>query len=232
MPTQPYYVEGKRVPSVTTISSRFADKGGIIYWANQVGLGEKECDDQEACRVCGRKPGKRQYEAKSAAEVGTYAHALIDQKVKGTEVKAEDFLHLTNEQLLQAGDCLEAFDGWWDAYNVDIIETEMPLLSAKYRFGGTPDAIGRIGEQIALIDWKTSKGLYGDYICQLGGYLILLEENGYPPVDLIQILRVAKETAAFHHSNWPRRTFQPAIDHFLASRALYDLDKEMGKLLK
>src|ERR1051326_3779732 len=39
MPTQPYRTKnGKRVPGVTTILSRFKDSGGLIWWANRLAL--------------------------------------------------------------------------------------------------------------------------------------------------------------------------------------------------
>ena len=232
MPSKPYYVDGKRVPSVTTISGRFGNKDGIIWWANAVGRGERDCDDQEVCRHCGRKAGKQTYEAKGAAEVGTYAHALIDQQVKGTEVDPLKFDHLTVVQHEQARQCMEGFNEWYNNFNVAISETELPLLSEELKFGGTFDAVGIVGDKFCLIDWKTSKGIYPDYLCQMGGYIVRLEENEYPRVEAIHLLRVSKETAGFHHHQFPRRTFEPAIVHFKLARELYALDKTVEKILK
>ena len=78
--------DGTRTVGVTTISGRFGDKGGLIYWANAIGLGEHDdCADQVPCRKCGRRPGLRQRDAAGrAADVGTYAHALIEQMVINT----------------------------------------------------------------------------------------------------------------------------------------------------
>lgn len=232
-----YSVQGiGRVPSVTTITSRFKDGGPLQWWANSIGLGEHDaCSHQQPCVTCGRRPGLRLREAMQAAgDVGSFAHALIDQKVKGTTVDEDLFAHLTTEQLSQAEDCMDAFASWWNSNHVDVIETELSLVSEEYRFGGTFDCLARVGDDktLTLIDWKTSRGIYGDYLAQLGGYVILVEEHGFGEVEQVDILRVAKETAAFHHHRFPRRTFKPAIDYFLHARTLYDVAKDVEKLLR
>jgi hypothetical protein len=234
---KPYYVGGKRVPSVTTITGKFKDSGGLIAWANMVGRGDRDCDEQEECEKCGRRAGKTQYEAmEKAADVGTYAHALIEAKVHDNDLmlmaRLDKYAHLTADQLDLAADCLEAFDRWWSTQRVEIVETELRLVSDTHKYGGTMDLLATIDGKFALVDWKTSRGIYGDYLSQLAGYLLLVEENGFPAVEEIHILRIAKETAAFHHSSFPRRTFQPAVDFFLTCRKGYEQEKAVKKLLR
>jgi len=38
MPTGKYELQGKKLPSVTTIISRFKNATGLIIWSNQLGL--------------------------------------------------------------------------------------------------------------------------------------------------------------------------------------------------
>ncbi len=234
---KPYYatVDGKkvRVPSVTTITGRFKDSGALIYWANQVGLGEKACDEQEQCRTCGRKPGKMHRDAMNvAAGIGTYAHALIDNFVKLTPIDDAEFDHLDSDQIMTSIECLDTFKDWWDGAHVEVQETELALVSSELLFGGRMDAIGMVNGKFSVIDWKTSAGLYSDYIAQLAGYLILLEEHDFPTVEAIHIIRVSKTTAGFEHRMIPRKTLQPAIDYFVKARELYQLVKPLEALLK
>ena len=232
---KPYLTVGKkRVPSVTTITGRFKDSGGLIWWANAVGLGERDCDDQDPCQHCGRRPGRNHTEAMNkAADVGTLAHAMIENRVKGVEYDDAEFAHLTEEQFSKAADCLSAFDRWLDGSNVEIIETEMRLVSEKHLFGGTFDAVARVNGRLAPLDWKTTKGLYADHVSQVAGYGILIDELGvWGEVEQYDILRVSKETAAFHHHSWPASTFEAARQHFLNARTLYDDVKGLEKLLK
>jgi len=223
---------GKMIPSTTTISGKFKDTGGLMWWANAVGLGERDCEDQKPCRHCGRRAGRWTRDIKRAAETGTYAHALIDQKVKGVEPDV-DVAHFTPDMFEQVERCMSAFDKWWAAYDVEIMETEMRLVSEKYQYGGTFDAVGRVGGTFALIDWKTSKDIYSDYLVQLAGYCLLIEEAGiFPKVEEIHILRVSKETAGFDHKYIPIESFGPAITYFQQARELYDLIKPLEAVMK
>src|SRR3990167_1111933 len=57
--------KGNRVPSVTTILSRFKESGGLLYWANQAGLDGKTLDEARA----------------PAATAGTMAHDLVEASI-------------------------------------------------------------------------------------------------------------------------------------------------------
>lgn len=227
-------LDGEQVPGVTTILNKFKDSGGLIWWSNQVGLGKTDCDDQKNCMKCGRKPGKTNREAmEKAADVGTYAHALIEREVKAVEFDFGLYAHLDDDQQRQAGRCLEAFQRWWENSGVDPIETELALVSETHRFGGTSDLIARVSGRMSVTDWKTSKGLYADYVAQVAAYALLADESDlWDPIEQIDILRISKSTAAFHHHSWPRESLQPAIDYFLHARQLFDDSKALGLLLK
>lgn len=226
--------DGKRCPSVTTITGRYKETGALMWWANQIGLGIHEsCESQPICRKCGRRQGLTQAEGKTpAADTGKFAHALIEEKIVGSEFERRDFEHLTQDQVDEATLCLETYVKWQSRFGVEYVSTELSLLSEAHKFGGTLDACGYIEGNFCLIDWKTSNGFYVDYLVQLAGYLILLEENGMPQVEEIHCLRFSKANASFEHRFWPRRTFEPAIDYFVAARGLYAMEAPLKKMLK
>jgi hypothetical protein len=58
---------GKRLPSVTTIISRFKDSGGLLYWANQQGLEGKTLDQARA----------------EVTTPGTLAHKAVEDHING-----------------------------------------------------------------------------------------------------------------------------------------------------
>ena len=229
---------GEVVPATTTITSRFGESGGLIYWANQVGLGEHEsCNDQERCAQCGRREGKNHRDVSgAAADTGTFAHDLIEEYVKGAKVDLDLYEHLTDEQRENADNCLDSFKRWFDGFGVEILETELPLVSEVHQFGGRIDSVGRLkGGQLIIPDWKTSNGIYGDQLAQLAAYGLLLDEYAddlFGPVDEYHIVRISKDVASFEHRSWTRQTFQPAIDYFLTARRLFGQDKALKKLLK
>ena len=47
---------------------------------------------------------------------------------------------------------------WKAGVNLEIVLTELPLVSELYQFGGTPDALAVIlSGSMTLLDWKASR---------------------------------------------------------------------------
>ena len=236
-PRQSYRnASGEKIPSVTGVTGRYQESGGLIYWANQVGLGEDEsCADQERCGQCGRRPGKPHREvATRAADIGSYAHDLIEHEVKGVSIDEEYWEFLDPEQRAAADQCLSGFRRWVDGLRLTFIETELRLVSEKHQFGGMVDSIARTdGGALILPDWKTSKGLFPNMLSQIAGYGILVNETDiFGEVEEYHILRISKKTASFHHHSWTAESFEPARQWFLKALALKALEKPLKDLTK
>jgi hypothetical protein len=205
--------DGTRVPGVTTIIGRFKESGGLIHWAWNLGMEGKDYRE----------------ERDKAADAGTLAHDMIEAHILGQDPNAVE----GPEDLLQkARQGYQAFRLWLEATDIEIVKTEMPLVSEEYRFGGTPDALGKLhhGDYV-LLDWKSSNRIYGDYLIQLSCYARLCEENKIVDREIqrFHLLRVGKEYGDFHHHSWPREALQPAWESFTLMRRLYELDKQIKK---
>jgi hypothetical protein len=219
MPTQPYFVDGEKVASVTTILSRWKDSGGLIYWAwdqGRKGLDYRETRDK-------------------AADAGTLAHGMLE-----ADIRKKKFIPnpgLDKLVLAQARHAFAAYLEWKLSSAVTTIRTEVPLVSREHNFGGTLDAI-RVGESRRLTDWKTSAGVYTEMLLQVaGGYSILWAEN-FPdePLDGIEILRFSKpeqpdDPVSFHHHFWGKAILPIAQKQFLLLKDAYYLDKRLKGLL-
>jgi hypothetical protein len=114
--------DGKRCPGVTTIVNRFKDSGGLIHWAWQQGIDGKDFRETRD----------------KAADAGGIAHEMIDAEVHGLPLP--EFLRAEPEHVKLALKALEAFREWRAQVKLRVLETEVPLISEKYRFGGTFDA--------------------------------------------------------------------------------------------
>lgn len=212
MPTQHkgyFLADGTRVPSVTTILGRFKEAGGLIHWAWQLG-----------------KEGKDYREERdTAAGIGTIAHALVDDWIHGRMTQLN---YPPNER---AETAFNAFRQWADQTKFTVTHTEQPLVSEKYKFGGTFDAIMVNGKR-AMGDWKSSNALYPEYLCQIAAYGKLWEEN-YPgePIDGGFVLcRFDKTYGDFTHKWWGE--LETAWKAFLCMRELYEYDKELKARVK
>ena len=206
--------DGTRVPGVTTIIGRFKESGGLIHWAWNLGM-----------------EGKNYRDARDkAADAGTLGHDMIEAFILGHDPH-EVITEATPEDLaLKATQAYQAFLLWFKSTDMEIVATEMVLISEKHRFGGTPDALGKISNgEFALLDWKTSNRIYADYLIQLACYARLLEENKVvdQPIERFHLLRVGKEFGDFHHHSWPREAMKPPWRAFELMRELYDLDKRL-----
>ena len=218
-----YHTEaGEQVPSVTTIIGRFKDSGGLIYWAFKEGCQqgqEKAANPQLTFDLYRNK----------AAEAGTLAHDMVEAHIKGLPLPE---LEGSKKTIEKANGAFDAFLKWEKATKIGIKYTEVPLVSERHKFGGRIDAVGTIGDELILVDWKTSNSVYADYTLQLAAYRLLWEEN-YPDHPLsggAHLIRFAKEAGDFSHHHFPQLDKEAVA--FLKMRELYDLMKSIEKRVK
>lgn len=207
-PRKGYHLaDGTRVPSVSTILSRFKESGGLIAWAHKLGL---EGKDYRSVRD-------------QAADAGTLAHAMIDNHIHARqEVIVGD-----EETIKKATNAFNAYLSWQEQSQFKIQWTERQLVSEKHRYGGTPDAFGTLNNQPVLLDWKSSNAVYSDYLLQLAAYAELIREVDGVEVQGFYLCRFSKENGDFAVHHYP--DLSEALKMFLLLREAYDLDKLIKK---
>ena len=210
--------DGTKVPGVTTIIGRFKDSGGLLWWAYEQGQAAERGEIHSL------------YDKRDeAAEAGTLAHDMVEAHIRGNP--PPDLSKYTPEVIKQANQGYENYLRWAATSNIEVIEQEVPLVSEKYKYGGCLDALMAHGK-LALGDWKTSNGVYQDYIIQLAAYRNLWEENN--PHRLIEggfhLCRFSKEHADFTHHFWSE--LDDAWEQFKLFRLAYDIDKKLKKRVK
>lgn len=203
--------DGKRVPSVTTIISKFKESGGLIHWAWQLGIDGKDY----------------RTERDKAADAGTLAHSLVEQWIKGRQLLIEGDEDTTKK----AFNAFNIFLEWAQQTKLQVTDTEVALVSEKHRFGGTLDAM-LVNGKLSLGDWKTSNAVYSDYLFQLAGYAILWEENhpNRPIEGGFHLMRFAKEFPDFGHHYFAE--LEEAKRGFLLMRDLYDIKATLDKRVR
>jgi len=209
----------KRVPGVTTIGGRFKDAGGLLYWA---------CDQGKAIE---RGEISNLYDKRDeAGEAGTFAHDLVFKDIRKDPDDPLPQYKGETEIEKWAWQGFRNYSNWAEDSKIKIIDQEMELVSEEYQYGGCPDAIGMDSRgQLCLLDWKTSKGIYVDYLVQLAAYKHLWEENHpeQPLVGGLHLLHFSKEYADFHHHYWSE--LDDAWEQFKLFRKAYDLDKKLKR---
>ena len=116
-----------------------------------------------------------------AGGVGTRAHEIISDYLQewintnnkpGTLIQVlEGLKGRPKETDFAVWSAVRSFENWL-AENPTFIPlaTELKVWSPKYRIAGTLDAIGMLGEDIVILDFKTSAVLIDDYHLQVGAY--------------------------------------------------------------
>lgn len=205
---------GLKVPSVTQVVGRYKDSGALIRWAYKRG-----------------KDGLELYESRDkACDVGTCAHSMVEASIAGrAPYEVPELKQLDDNGQLQAQSAFENYREWAAQSRLEIVAQEMQLVSEKYRFGGTPDAIGKIDGVLCLVDWKTSSGVYADFLLQLAAYRLLWEENNpdQPLTGGFHLCRFAKDHGDFSHHFF--RELDSARKSFLYLRAAYEYDAELKR---
>lgn len=198
--------DGATVPSVSTICSRFKDSGGLLFWAWSEGAAGRDFRQTRD----------------AAAESGTLAHAAVEAWIhkRPFEFTGEPDVRAKAET------AFEAFLAWAEMTQLQVTDTEVRMVSEVHRFGGTADAFTVRGRR-AVLDWKSSSGIYPEYVVQVAAYGLLWNE--LHPSDPItggyHLVRFDKQHGDFHHHYWAEAN--DAARMFLLLREAYDLDKAL-----
>lgn len=202
--------EGKEfnVPGVTTVTGQY-NKPFLVGWANRLGL---EGYDS-------------QLYTEEAQKIGSAAHEMVEADLQERE---PDLAEYTAAQLERARYGFGEFKKWRSEHVVVPILTETPLISERFKYGGTLDFYGLVDEVPTLMDFKTSGDLYPEHGWQVGGLSILLQENKYElkGARLLRIGRSEEEGFDDHVMNGVQVARARRV--FLALLNLYWTKKENG----
>lgn len=190
-----------RLPSVTTIlSNTLPMDDWLIRWISRWGYEQAMERKQQAAHY----GTLFSIIASDFLKSGEIDLSTIEARVN-TYKLANNITFNTDFWVQKLKEDLFALHSFVCDYHFEPIAIELPLVSLKYKFAGTLDAVGylRIGSGVngkvlkrdketkrvlSVIDWKTGRhGFYRSHEAQLHLYKLLLEEN-YP--ELLQGLEL------------------------------------------
>ena len=201
--------DGTRVPGVTTIigSNLGWNKNALIGWAKKTALAGK--DSNEVLR--------------DAGDTGTLAHIMVESYIKGEKLDTSDY---TANQIERAKKSFKAFEAWEEQSDFKIILSELTMVSEKMRVGGQIDILGKVGDDLVVLDLKTSKWIYSEHKIQLATYTYMYEEiQPKANVKHAIILRLDKETGNFEHHTISREVLDLGYEAFCHLLKLHQMKK-------
>jgi len=201
--------KGEIVPGVTTIldSQLGWNKNTLIAWARNQAL-------------AGIDPKKVLIEA---GDIGSIVHALIEAHIKKTVAELKDYCESDIEKGKQA---FKAYLEWESRQQIEYVACELPVISEKYRYGGTIDILAKRNGKLLEVDAKSSKSIWPEQKIQTIAYKYAYEETHNDKIDEVILLHLDKKTGEFKGEH--RITgaeIESGWQAFRCLRKLYDLQK-------
>jgi hypothetical protein len=225
-----YQLDGDKADSVTTVCGVLPKGDGLVWWAADI-VARAVADQAstvDALRSLGREPMVAALRSlpdqakKTAGARGTLVHELSTGLVKGEPVE----LDLIADPDIEA--CLYGLRRWFDLVGFEAHLIERPVGNRAHTYAGRFDVVGTMAadrSQRWLIDFKTSKGVYGDTALQTAAYAraeFYLGEDGtselpMPYVDRIGVLHVQPDLTELYDLG----DIDVAFEEFLAAQTIY-----------
>jgi hypothetical protein len=232
-PVGGYYFKGKKIPGTTTVIGKCQDPSVLVSWGYRVGR-------EHGILVGQGKPApESQYDVSGrAADIGTVVHAMCEADVKGFDPHKARFKDASVERCFDSAfqdsvaAAYGAYEHWKTSSKLEIVASEVRLVSPTLLYGGTIDFIGRLNGQTILGDFKTSNGVYSSHLVQLAAYGKLWDENNpdNPITGGYHLLRFSKEHGDFGHHYYPE--LADAWEAFTLMRRIYDLETTLRRRAK
>lgn len=156
----------------------------------------------------------------AAAKFGSECHDLFERVLKGepVEIPVAYEKHVT------------AFREWVAEHKVKPVATEFILVSERYGYAGTVDALCEVDGRLEIVDWKTGNNYRDSWASQVGAYHLAFTEllqSGHltpeqPKIDMSiggRILHIARDTAKkkefkFQHLDFIEDSFLLHLEMF------------------
>lgn len=195
-----YYVNDKKVESVTGICGRGLPKPNLVNWLVATPLNEvkrlinEKLDNNEPLdragleRIFKTAKEKTNKIKEDAGLVGTVVHGLIEDFLKGKDIPKQSDPAVVN--------CWNLFLDWWNKQEYEVVELEKKIYSKKYNYAGTLDLVVKDKKgNLVLMDIKTSNFISFDYFLQLNAYKFAYEEETGSKVSKSFIVKLSKKDA-------------------------------------
>jgi hypothetical protein len=160
------------------------------------------------------------------AQVGTWIHDMLHMYWKGTldEGGLSDAMRLI----------LDSVKEWAKRVGLVVLDHERPLFHSLYLYAGTPDLVGIVRGELAVVDYKWGDPRPAD-IVQLGGYASLVQ-NCYEEVGTKKIvgqpLYLKGFSSEIDKAKITGRTMEEAQAVFLAAHSCYRFRLKHGMVEK
>jgi len=219
-----YTIDGKKVPSVTTILN-VINKPQLIPWAVRT---TRDYIKQELFAFK-RADSFKELDldnllASSAKEHDKVRTAAAD---RGIAVHSSIASYIGNKSSVALSDpIIIEFCKWQEAAQFEPIASERLVFSHEHGYAGTADLIGTVNGRLTVLDIKTGRGVYPEYKLQLAAYAVAWGEmTGHFP-EVCMNLHVRSELTITEANTFTAAELFPLFQTFLAAKRLFEWQSE------
>lgn len=207
-----YYLDGQKLPGVTTILSAGLPAPALVNWAAEI-TATYAVDNWDELTPLGpvtryeRMRQARWKRLKAAALRGTEIHDLARGLILGVDVEVPD----------EHRGPVEALAALMDKLDMRPLLRETPVLNEEHRWAGTIDVTAHLGDdpQVWLLDYKTGKGLYEKDALQVSAYAnatAYLDYQGELDIwrkpDRVGLVHITPDSAELHEVHDVERNYR------------------------
>jgi ATP-dependent exoDNAse (exonuclease V) beta subunit len=152
-------------------------------------------------------------ESRRGKEIGTILHEAFQSHIELQEVKIET---------IYPNEVTNALKGFMlfkkEHPEIKLEKAEIQMVSDTYKVNGTLDVLGKVGDELVLVDWKNSKkgtkdapAIYPEYLWQLAGYSMMYEDIFKVKINSAYSVVFAKDAVSYSIQKIER---EEIIEHF------------------
>lgn len=192
-----YRLNGKVIPSVTTVIGLIDKSRQLLIWAEN--LARDYFKANAGCinlEIAEQAITQYKYIRDTTAQQGKDIHSICEMFVRHILFnEPEPNLDNLEPETING---FSAFLKWYNANDVEFLQTEKLVYSRKYNYCGTLDLIAKVNNITLLCDIKSGKDIYPNFWIQLAAYKnAYLEEHKKETIDGFAILHFDKITSDF-----------------------------------
>jgi hypothetical protein len=232
-----YRLDGKHVSGVTTLLNKGYPKPMLIPWAART-VAEYVADnfatvsevyDKGREDVVDLIKNAHNRKRDRAAARGTDVHAYAEKLIHGEDVEVPQ--HLDGY--------VDGYVSFIDDWKIVPVLTERICASRQHWYSGTFDAVvqfgaGHLEGQRYMLDWKTSRGVYGDSSMQLAAYAnseFYLDDDGQeqptPKVDGLGVVHITPSGTDLYLVSDPAAAWQQFLHVMWVAKNVNAIDRQI-----
>jgi hypothetical protein len=231
-----YDIDGKQLPSVTTILSAIG-KPALVAWSANVErdlvlkVSNELYQDAPAEKMSPaawhttmlNRLGKTKAhtrEMAKASEIGTQAHALIEWTLRAEMMQDAGPTPQISDKAMWA---FSSWERWRKSVHLKPIFIESVVWNEEYGYAGTMDLLAEVNGVVTVLDWKTGKAVYPEAFLQNVAYRKAIRAMGHADPKQGIIMRLPKnETDADFEAVTVESDEEYLFGVFLSTKELWE----------